>query len=277
MNRYSVAPYNEQDSSGVVRHIFCRFGFSSGQAQVAVVSAKDRIPEAPRLVEMLLDACPELTSIVLNVNKTRGNTVFGGQFRTLWGEDGIMDSLCGLNFKLSARSFYQVNHAQAQNLYNRTVELADLHGSETVFDLYCGTGTITLCLAAHAKTVIGAEIVPEAIADAKENAARNGVENASFICADAFKAAAQLEQDGILPDVVVVDPPRKGLAGEVIELICSMAPKRVVYVSCDPATLARDIKIFSSFGYFASHAEAFDMFPHTNHVESIALLCREAK
>ena len=272
MDKYSVAPYNEQDGSGTVRHIFCRYGFSSGQAQAAIVCAKDRIPEAPRLVDMLMEACPELTSIVLNVNKTRGNTVFGGQFRTLWGKDSIMDSLCGLNFKLSARSFYQINHAQAQNLYNCAVSLAGLTGTETVLDLYCGTGTITLCLASRAKKVIGAEIVPEAIADANENALRNDIENASFICADAFKAAAQLEQSGLKPDVVVVDPPRKGLAPEVIEIICSMSPKRIVYVSCDPATLARDIKLFSSYGYLAEHVEAFDMFPRTPHIESVCLL-----
>ena len=183
-----------------------------------------------------------------------------------------MDSLCGLNFKLSARSFYQINHAQAQNLYNCAVSLAGLTGTETVLDLYCGTGTITLCLASRAKKVIGAEIVPEAIADANENALRNDIENASFICADAFKAAAQLEQSGLKPDVVVVDPPRKGLAPEVIEIICSMSPKRIVYVSCDPATLARDIKLFSSYGYLAEHVEAFDMFPRTPHIESVCLL-----
>ena len=186
-----------------------------------------------------------------------------------------MDTLCGLEFKLSVPSFYQVNRAQAEVLYGKALEFADLHGEETVLDLYCGTGTITLCLAKQAKHAIGAEIVPPAIRDANENAKRNGVENVEFFCGDAADIAEKLEKDGLRPDVITVDPPRKGLAPEVIASIAGMGPDRVVYVSCDAATLGRDIKIFEGFDYKATRAVAVDMFPGTRHVESVVLLQKQ--
>ena len=186
-----------------------------------------------------------------------------------------MDTLCGLEFKLSMPSFYQVNRDQAEVLYGKALEFAGLTGNETVLDLYCGIGTITLCLAKAAKRVIGAEIVPPAIRDAKENALRNHVENAEFFCGDAADIAAKLESDGLRPDVVTVDPPRKGLAPEVIASVAAMGPEKVVYVSCDPATLGRDVKIFREFGYEAKRAAAVDMFPGTAHVETVVLLSRE--
>ena len=183
-----------------------------------------------------------------------------------------MDTLCGLEFKLSMPSFYQVNRDQAEVLYGKALEFAGLTGNETVLDLYCGIGTITLCLAKAAKRVIGAEIVPPAIRDAKENALRNHIENAEFFCGDAADIAAKLESDGLRPDVVTVDPPRKGLAPEVIASVAAMGPEKVVYVSCDPATLGRDVKIFREFGYEAKRAAAVDMFPGTAHVETVVLL-----
>ena len=186
-----------------------------------------------------------------------------------------MDALCGLEFKLSMPSFYQVNRDQAEVLYGKALEFAGLTGNETVLDLYCGIGTITLCLAKAAKRVIGAEIVPPAIRDAKENALRNHIENAEFFCGDAADIAAKLESDGLRPDVVTVDPPRKGLAPEVIASVAAMGPEKVVYVSCDPATLGRDVKIFREFGYEAKRAAAVDMFPGTAHVETVVLLSRE--
>jgi 23S rRNA (uracil1939-C5)-methyltransferase len=185
-----------------------------------------------------------------------------------------MDTLCGLEFKLSVPSFYQVNRDQAERLYGKALEYAGLTGRETVLDLYCGTGTITLCLAKQAGRAIGAEIVPAAIRDAKENAARNGIENAEFFCGDASDIAARLEAEGLRPDVISVDPPRKGLAPEVIASIVDMGPKRVVYVSCDPATLGRDIKIFTGFGYQPTRACAVDMFPATRHVETVVQLSK---
>jgi len=260
--------------TGIIRHVFCRFGFASGQAMVVIVSAKDRIPEAPKLLQRLQEECPEMKSLILNVNKTVGNTVLGGNFRAIWGADAIEDTLCDLRFRLSPRSFYQINHDQAQHLYEKALEFAELTGKETVLDLYCGTGTITLCLAKQAKTAIGAEIVPEAIKDAEDNAFRNRITNARFLCCDAFAAAAQLDEEGIKPDVVVVDPPRKGLSKEVIEIIGQMTPGKVVYVSCDCATLARDVKLFTQYGYNVCAVEAFDMFPKTAHVETVVLLSR---
>ena len=185
-----------------------------------------------------------------------------------------MDTLCGLEFKLSMPSFYQVNRDQAEVLYGKALEFAGLTGNETVLDLYCGIGTITLCLAKAAKRVIGAEIVPPAIRDAKENALRNHIENAEFFCGDAADIAAKLESDGLRPDVVTVDPPRKGLAPEVIASVAAMGPEKVVYVSCDPATLGRDVKIFREFGYEAKRAAAVDMFPGTAHVETVVLLSK---
>lgn len=272
MDDCAVPAYDEATGTGIVRHVFCRYGFASGQAMVVLVSARDRIPEAPRLLALLRESCPEMTSLILNVNKAVGNTVLGGSFRTLWGADHIEDTLCGLTFKLSPRSFYQINHDQAQRLYAKALEYAGLTGRETVLDLYCGTGTITLCLARQAKIAIGAEIVPDAIRDAEENARRNGIANARFLCADAFAAAAQLDEEGIRPDVIVVDPPRKGLAPEVVEIIARMAPRRVVYVSCDSATLARDLKRFAPLGYALRAVEAFDMFPKTAHCEVVCQL-----
>ena len=186
----------------------------------------------------------------------------------------MMDTLCGLQFKLSVPSFYQVNRDQAEVLYGKALEYAGLTGEETVLDLYCGTGTITLCLAKQAKRAIGAEIVPPAIADAKENAARNGIENAEFFCGDAADIAAKLEAEGLRPDVITVDPPRKGLAPEVIASVVGMDPKRVVYVSCDPATLGRDVKIFLELGYQPDRACAVDMFPGTRHVETVVLMSK---
>ena len=210
----------------------------------------------------------------MNVNTRKTNVILGRDYRVLWGRDTLEDRLCGLTFQLSIPSFFQVNRDQAEVLYNCALAFAGLTGQETVVDLYCGTGTISLVMAQQAKHVIGAEIVPPAIEDAWENARKNGVTNVEFICADASKAAADLEQRGIRPDVVCVDPPRKGLAPDVIDSICAMAPNRVVYVSCDPATLARDLKRFTQLGYRAEQAVGVDLFCRTSHVETVCLMSR---
>ena len=223
---------------------------------------------------MIRAAAPRAVGVVLNTNTAKGNVILGDKYRTIWGQDFLMDTLCGLTFKLSVPSFYQVNRDQAEVLYGKALEFAGLTGEETVLDLYCGTGTITLCLAKRAKRAIGAEIVPPAIEDAKENAARNGIENAEFFCGDAADIAAKLAAEGLRPDVITVDPPRKGLAPEVIASVAGMEPRRVVYVSCDPATLGRDVKIFENLGYKAVRACAVDMFPGTRHVETVCLLER---
>lgn len=275
MDAYGVPAYDERTGTGVVRHVFCRTAAEPAGLQVTIVAADAHVMHAAELCAQIRAACPETSGILWNVNQTRGNTVLGGTFRTLWGTDALEDTLCGLRFLLSPRSFYQVNRAQAQRLYGLALDYAGLTGRETVLDLYCGTGTITLCLARRAAVVYGAEIVPEAIEDARKNAARNDIANARFLCADAAEAAARFREQGIRPDVIVVDPPRKGLAPAVIGHIAEMAPERVVYVSCDPATLARDLKIFASCGYAAVRAAAVDMFPKTAHVETVCLLSRK--
>ena len=213
-----------------------------------------------------------MVGVELGINTRPGNAILGDRYRTLWGEDTITDTLCGLQFRLSVPSFYQVNHDQAERLYEKAVEFAALTGTETVLDLYCGAGTITQVMARHAREVIGAEIVPEAIEDAKENARRNGLENVRFFCGDAAAVAADFAAKDLRPDVICVDPPRKGLAPEVVEAAASMEPKRIVYVSCDPATLGRDVKRFADYGYRAVRAAAVDLFPRTANVESVVLL-----
>jgi len=272
MEQYHIRAYDEQTHTGYIRHIYIRFGAESGQILVCIIANCAQLPKKKQLVAALLAAEPGITTIVFSPNTKKGNTVLGTEFHPLYGDGTITDTLCGLQFRLSAPAFYQVNHAQAERLYEKAVQLAGLTGNETVLDLYCGTGTITLCLARHAKKAIGVEIVPQAIEDAKFNAAQNGMENAEFFCMDAGQAAKMLADRRTRPDVIVVDPPRKGVSADVIEAISAMAPQRVVYVSCDPATLARDLKLLTAVGYTLQTAEAFDLFPRCAHVETVVLL-----
>ena len=274
MRRYKISAYDETTGKGLVRHVCVRVN-RKGESLCCVVVNGNKVPREPELAAYVTAAVPHTVGVLLNSNTRRGNVVLGDKYRTLFGWNYLMDTLCGLEFKLSMPSFYQVNRDQAEVLYGKALEFAGLTGNETVLDLYCGIGTITLCLAKAAKRVIGAEIVPPAIRDAKENALRNHIENAEFFCGDAADIAAKLESDGLRPDVVTVDPPRKGLAPEVIASVAAMGPEKVVYVSCDPATLGRDVKIFREFGYEAKRAAAVDMFPGTAHVETVVLLSRE--
>ena len=274
MRQFRVPAYDETQHSGLVRHIFVRHAEATGQVMVCIVANGARLPRENELVDALRDRVPGLRTVVLNTNLRRGNAVLGDETRTLWGDGFIEDVLCGLRFRISPRSFYQVNRAQAQVLYQKALDAAGLTGAETVLDLYCGTGTITLCLARRARQAIGVEVVDAAIEDGKKNAGRNGIENARFFCADAGQAALRLAAEGVAPDVIVVDPPRKGLSADVIEAIAAMSPERVVYVSCDPATLARDVKLLNAKGYALRHAEAVDLFPRCAHVETVVLLSK---
>lgn len=274
MERHKVSAYNEAAHAGLVRHVYVRTS-QAGESLVCLLVNGAKLPHEPSLVESLRAQVPGLVGVVLGSNTERTNVILGKAYRTLWGQDHLYDTLCGLSFKLSVPSFFQVNPEQTEVLYGKAAEFAALTGGETVVDLYCGTGTISLVMARHASQVIGAEIIPSAIEDAKENARRNGLENVEFICADAKEAAAELVRRGLTPDVVCVDPPRKGMAPEVIESIVSMGPSRVVYVSCDPATLARDCKRFAELGYQTVKAEAVDMFPRAHHIETVVLLRRE--
>ena len=271
MQSCRVAGYDEKTGRGLVRHLYIRSN-AAGESLICVLVNGDKLPKEDRLVTLLRDACPKCTGIVLGTNTKKGNVILGDRYRTLWGSDRLEDTLCGKTFRLSVPSFYQVNRVQAERLYAKAIEFAGLTGQETVLDLYCGAGTITLALSDHAKKVLGAEIVPEAIDDARENAARNGVKNAEFFCGDASDVAKKLARENLSPDVITVDPPRKGLAADVVESIAEMQPGRVVYVSCDSATMARDVKRLADLGYTAQRACAVDMFPRADHVETVVLL-----
>ena len=273
MQSCHVAGYDEKTGRGLVRHLYVRSN-EAGESLICVLVNGDKLPKEDRLVALLRDACPKCTGIVLGTNTKKGNVILGDRYRTLWGEDRLEDTLCGKTFRLSVPSFYQVNRVQAERLYAKAIEFAGLTGQESVLDLYCGAGTITLALSDHAKKVLGAEIVPEAIDDARENAARNGVKNVEFFCGDASDVAKKLARENLRPDVITVDPPRKGLAADVVESIAEMQPQRVVYVSCDSATMARDVKRFAGLGYSARRACAVDMFPRADHVETVCLLSK---
>ncbi len=273
VNYYCVTAYDETTHRGLLRHIYVRRGVVSGQVLVCLVVNGRKLPHTEDLIRRL-QAVPGFTSLVLSVNTKQTNTVLGDEEIVLYGPGYIEDTLCGLTFRLSARSFYQINHHQAQRLYEAAIGQAEITQNDLVLDLYCGVGTITLAMAKAAGKVIGVEVVEQAVADARENARRNGIENAEFFCGDAGKAALELKEKGIRPDVVVVDPPRKGLNADTIEALHRMSPRRIVYVSCDPATLARDVALLKDRGYRLKNAMAADLFPRCSHVESIVCLTR---
>ena len=274
MNHFRVTAYDETTHKGLVRHIYVRQGAVSHQILVCIVINGRKLPRPEELLNRL-KKIPGFTTLVLSIHTKPGNAVLGDEFVTLYGPGYIEDTMCGMNFRLSPRSFYQVNHHQAQKLYRAAIDAAGITKADTVLDLYCGVGTITLAMSQAAGKVIGVEVIPQAVEDARDNARRNGVTNAEFLCADAGAAALELERQGIRADVIVVDPPRKGLNADAIEALTRMAPRRLVYVSCDPATLARDVALLKDRGFRLQNAQAFDLFPRCAHVESIAVLTRE--
>ncbi|MBQ9415071.1 MAG: 23S rRNA (uracil(1939)-C(5))-methyltransferase RlmD [Clostridia bacterium] len=267
-----VPPYDEQTKSGLLRHIYLREN-AKGEQLLCLVCTSGKLPAVPRLLERL-HAIPAVKSVCVNINKQDTNVILGETTFPLLGDPWIEDTLCGMTFRLSPLSFYQVNHDQAERLYALAKDAAALTKDDVLLDLYCGTGTIGLTMARDVRELIGVEIVPQAVEDAKKNAAQNGALNARFLCADAAKAAKQLEKEGLTPTVVVVDPPRKGCDESLIDTIVTMAPSRVVYVSCDPATLARDCARFAEKGYEVKKVTPVDMFPRTKHVETVVLMIR---
>ena len=271
----NISIYEEEKHQGLLRHIYLRIAEKTGEIMFTAVINGDVLPFADKLYEGLLSVCGDnLKSVQINKNKKDTNVILGDECQVLYGDKYITDILCGVKVRLSPLSFYQVNRTMAEKLYNKAYEYAKPQGRD-IIDLYCGAGTIGLSMAKDAKSVIGVEIIPEAIEDAKFNAKANAIVNARFICGDATKAAAELKAEKIHPETVIVDPPRKGLTEELIKTISSdFAPERVVYVSCDSATLSRDIKIFVENGYKLSRYTPVDLFPRTSHVETVALLCR---
>ena len=271
--RFQVEPYNEATGRGLLRHLYVRTS-CRGESLACLLVNGSRLPHEQELVDMLRAAAPGVCGVVLGENTRRGNAILGDRYRTLWGRDYLTDTLCGLELRLSVPSFYQVNHDQAQRLYEKALEYAGLTGRELAVDLYCGAGTITQVLARRARHVIGGEIVPEAIRDAEDSARRNGVENARFLCDDAGRFMQKLAKEGNAPDVVMMDPPRAGSDQKFLQSLLMLKPKRVVYVSCNPETLARDLRVLVDGGYRAEWATPVDMFPGTEHVETVCALSK---
>lgn len=269
-----IRAYDEQRHTGLLRHVVVKVGVKTGEVMVVLVTTEEEIPQRERLVAAIREQVSGVTSIVQNVNAERTNVIFGKKTVTLWGSDVIYDYIGPIKFAISARSFYQVNPAQTEVLYNKTLEYAGATGTETVIDAYCGIGTISLFLAQKSRHVYGVEIVPEAIADANRNAELNGVENVTFEAGPAEVVIPAWKEKGIRADVIVVDPPRKGCDEALLATILEMQPERVVYVSCNPSTLARDLKVLAE-KYEVKEVQPVDMFPHTGHVESVALLVKQ--
>ena len=275
MEEYSIPAYREEDGTGLVRHVLIRSGFATRELMVCLVTNGETLPKAQVLVERLKDIAG-IASISLNINTARTNVILGDRVEVLWGKPYIEDVLDGVRYQISPLSFYQVNPIQTRELYRKALQYAGLHGTETVWDLYCGIGTISLFLAGQAGHVYGVEIVPPAIEDARKNAQLNGIENAEFFVGKAEEVLPRkYQEEQISADVIVVDPPRKGCDSAVLETMLQIRPKRIVYISCDPATLARDLKILCQGRYKLQKVQPVDMFPHTTHVETVCLLLRK--
>lgn len=274
MEAYGIEPYNEETGKGLVRHILIRYGFFTGEVMVCLVLNGSSIPQKETLIEHLLEI-PGMTSITINVNKKRSNVILGEEIRLLWGKPYITDKIGDISYQISPLSFFQVNPLQTGKLYSKALEYADLHGEETVWDLYCGIGTISLFLAQKAKFVRGVEIIPAAIENANDNARLNGIENVEFFVGKAEEVLpAEYKKNGIYADVIVVDPPRKGCEESLLATMIEMQPKRIVYVSCDSATLARDLKYLCERGYELRKVCPVDQFGGTVHVETCVLLSK---
>lgn len=275
MKEFGLSPYDETSHKGLVRHILIRTGYRSGEIMVCLVINGNGVPHGDILAERLAEI-PGMTSVTYSVNREKTNVIMGREAGLLWGQAYITDYIGDIKYQISPLSFYQVNPVQTERLYETALEYAGLHGDETVWDLYCGIGTISLFLAQKAKHVYGVEIVPQAIEDAKKNAQINGIENARFYVGKAEDVLPEkYENDGIHADIIVVDPPRKGCEESVLHTMVKMQPERIVYVSCDSATLARDVKYLRGSGYEVKRVKAVDMFPHTGHVETAVLFVRK--
>ncbi|GGM28981.1 23S rRNA (uracil-C(5))-methyltransferase RlmCD [Paraliobacillus quinghaiensis] len=276
-DRLGIPAYDEKSHRGILRHIMVRTGEATNETMIVIVTRTAELPYKKELIKALHETYPHVKSIVQNINKERTNVILGKETKVLWGEKYIYDKIGDIKFAISGKSFYQVNPTQTKKLYDTALEYANLTGGETVIDAYCGIGTISLFLAQKAKKVYGVEIVPEAISDAKENAKLNNIDNAEFFVGQAEKIMPWWTSQGLKPDVIVVDPPRKGCDQALLEAMIAMEPKRIVYVSCNPSTLARDLHILENGGYETKQVQPVDMFPQTSHVECVSQLVYTGK
>lgn len=275
LGQFHLTAYDERTRRGFLRHVLVRYGCRSGQALVVLVTGTPVFPSKNAFLAELLRRCPEITSVVQNINRAETSLVLGTQEKVLYGPGSIEDTLCGLTFRISPQSFYQVNPVQTEALYETAVSFAGLTGTERVLDAYCGVGTIGLIASRHAAQVVGVEVTRSAVQDAVGNARRNGVKNARFLCADAGEYMTALAEAGETVDVVLMDPPRAGSSRAFLTSLLTLAPKRVVYVSCNPETLARDLGVLTKGGYAVRRLQPVDLFPHTRHVECVAMLTKE--
>ena len=274
-NRIGIEAYDEENHRGVLRHIMLRTGYATKEIMLVLVTKSNKLPGKEMLIQELTEKFPNIKSIVQNINDQRTNLILGKKTKVLWGEEYIHDKIGDLTFAISAKSFYQVNPVQTKVLYDKALEYTKIDENDVVIDAYCGIGTISLFLAQKAKKVYGVEVVPEAIQDAKANAKLNGMDNVEFVVGQAEKVMPEWKREGLDPDVIVVDPPRKGCAPEFLEAMIEMEPKRIVYVSCNPSTLARDLRILEDDGYRTIEVQPVDMFPNTPHIEAVTVLERQ--
>ncbi|MCJ0931901.1 23S rRNA (uracil(1939)-C(5))-methyltransferase RlmD [Virgibacillus halodenitrificans] len=271
-DRLGIRAYDEKKDRGVLRHIMVRTGRATNDTMIVLVTRTDKLPHQEQLIKELTETYPHVKSIVHNINNKQTNVILGRKTKVIWGEEYIYDTIGDIRFAISAKSFYQVNPSQTKKLYDKALEYAEIEPNDIVIDAYCGIGTISLFLAQKAKKVYGVEVVPEAISDAKMNAKLNGITNAEFVVGEAEKVMPWWKAQGLRPDVIVVDPPRKGCEVDFLQAMIDMKPKKIVYVSCNPSTLARDLKILDEGGYETKEVQPVDMFPQTNHVECISQL-----
>lgn len=274
IKKYNIAPYSEEKDTGLIKHIMIRKGFRTGEIMIVLVTKEQELPHAEEFVSLMLENIEGVKSIVQNVNPKNTNVILGNKNNTLWGSSYITDYIGRFKFNISPLSFFQINPVQTEELYSKVLEYANLTGEETVFDAYCGTGTISLFLSQKAKKVYGVEVVEDAIKDAIRNSKENKVNNVEFIVGESEKEIPALIEKGIKPDVVVVDPPRKGCHIDLLKAIAEASPEKIIYVSCDPATLARDLGILEGMGYKTIEVQPVDMFPQTAHIESVCKLVR---
>ncbi|VTS12840.1 23S rRNA (uracil(1939)-C(5))-methyltransferase RlmD [Streptococcus pseudoporcinus] len=274
LRRFQVSPYNEADQSGLIKNLVVRRGHYSGQMMLVFVTSRPKVFRVEQMVQLITEAFPQVVSIMQNVNDQNSNAIFSKDFKVLYGQDYITDSILGNDYMISAQSFYQVNTVMAEKLYQTAIDFSDLSADDVVIDAYSGIGTIGLSFAKKVKKVYGVEVIEAAVKDARKNAERNGIRNAEFLVGSAEAAMEKWSKEGIKPSVILVDPPRKGLTESFIKASAAMAPKKITYVSCNPATMARDIKHYQELGYNLIKAQPVDLFPHTHHVECIALIQR---